>query len=132
MKITLLGDLRKPNVIFEDSEGEFWQLALYVKNFDIFIKKGLYDQDWFSTFSLDDESDLGVSELLGYLKDSVSEKVYRIKHNDLFYSGLKRDSGTGETFPVFSKQFPKFYYTTNKAIEESYHLRSLGYETSFE
>ena len=95
MKVSLLGDLRKPNMIHEDSEDK-------------------------------------LAEFIELMESSNQEKVYRIVYGELYYSGLKRDYSSGENYPVFSKQFPKIYYTTDKAIEESYSLRMLGYKTEFE
>lgn len=132
MKVALLGDLRKPNMVYEDSNGNVFQLSMYVKNFDLHLKENLYDQNHFATFSLDDITDERVEEFIQLCQSSDQHKVFRIKYGDLFYAGLKRDSNSKETFPVFSKQFPKIYYTSDKAIEESYYLRGLGYETQFE
>ena len=131
MKVTLLGDLRKPNMIYEDAAGDVYQLAMYIKNFDLYIKESLYDRDHFAVFSLDDFEERLI-DFTKLVQTSNQEKVFRIKYGDLFYAGSKRDSNSGESFPVFSKQFPKIYYTTDKAIEESYYLRGLGYETEFE
>jgi|TARA_R110000851_G_scaffold112921_4_gene237325 hypothetical protein len=131
MKVSLLGDLRKPNMIHEDTDGNVFQLAIYVKNFDIYVKENLYDQDHFAIFSLDDSEDK-LAEFIELMESSNQEKVYRIVYGELYYSGLKRDYSSGENYPVFSKQFPKIYYTTDKAIEESYSLRMLGYKTEFE
>jgi len=131
MKVSLLGDLRKPNMIYEDTDGNVFQLAIYVKNFDLYIKENLYDQDHFAIFSLDDAEEK-LTEFIQLMESSNKEKVFRIIYGDLYYAGSKRDSNSGESYPVFSKQFPKIYYTTDKAIEESYSLRMLGYETEFE
>ena len=128
MNVSLLGDLRKPNMIVDNS----YQLPMYVKNFDLHIKKTVYSEDYFHTFSLDDVDLITKEEFDEILDQAETEWVYKVKYHDLYYVGMKKDNSTGEYFPAFSKQFPKLYYTTDKAIEESYHLRTLGYETEYE
>lgn len=128
MNVSLLGDLRRPNMVVDNS----YQLPMYVKNFDLHIKKTVYAEDFFHTFSLDDVDVITKDEFFDVLDKAQTERVYKVKCHDLYYVGMKKENSTGDYFPVFSKQFPKIYYTSSKALEESYQLRTMGYETEYE
>lgn len=128
MEVSLLGDLRKPNMILDYSK----QLPMYVKNFNLHIKKTVYAEDFFHTFSLDDVDTITSDEFMEVYKKAQTEPVFKVKCDNMYYVGMKKDLASGEYFPVFSRHNPKVYYTTSKALEDSYTLRKMGYETQYE
>lgn len=101
------------------------------KIFDLYIKKSVYAEEHFHSFSLDDIGVITHDEFHQVFKQSKTEPVYKIKCGDMYYVGRKKDNASGEYFPVFSQHHPKVYYTSAKALEESYHLRQLGYNTEY-
>ncbi len=133
--IRIVGDINKPNVIFNFE----YALACYCKNFNLnFSDKTDFGTTLF-TVKLNNSYNYQIEKINNWLQNSQHKKLFKValkissdqsEQPTLFVSGwnyLDKENKTGK-YPVFSEFEPKVYFTQEKAKEIARELTENNYQ----